>query len=130
MPAKVNIPVRKRHCRDRARLCWRGAWHNVPEGGEGLLGMRNWAVGVSFAAASVGFALSAPAAQAQARPGAEVSAQERTAARRPPVRIDIYGNRARAVRECAPVFEERWIPQWGGRVLYAGQSCRWVPARY
>lgn len=29
-------------------------------------------------------------------------------------------------RECRAVFEERMIPQWGGRVLYAGQSCRWV----
>lgn len=29
-------------------------------------------------------------------------------------------------RECRAVFEERMIPQWGGRVLYAGQNCRWV----
>lgn len=29
-------------------------------------------------------------------------------------------------RECRAVFEERNIPQWGGRVLYAGQRCRWV----
>ena len=85
-------------------------------------------------AATVGFALSAAVADAQPSPGAraprDVSAQERTAARRPPVRIDIYRGGTRAVRECGPVFEERWIPQWGGRVLYAGQSCRWVPARY
>jgi hypothetical protein len=29
-------------------------------------------------------------------------------------------------RECRAVFTQRNIPEWGGRVLYAGQECRWV----
>ena len=96
--------------------------------------MRNRIVCVAVVAAAVGFVLPASVAFAQTPSGAraarDVSAQDGVAARRPPVRIDIYRNRAPMVRECAPVFEERWIPQWGGRVLYAGQSCRWAPARY
>ncbi|HEX2216256.1 MAG TPA: hypothetical protein VHG27_06140 [Xanthobacteraceae bacterium] len=70
---------------------------------------------------------------------AEVSAQARRRVRRPP-RITVrptrpalsplgYGTGADLSdwkRECVPVFEERWIPQWGGRVLYANQRCRWV----
>jgi hypothetical protein len=64
------------------------------------------------------------------RPDRDLAASERVVTRRAPVRIDIYGNRVRMVRVCEPVFEERWIPQWGGNVLYAGQSCRWVPPRY
>jgi len=92
--------------------------------------MRNGVVCLAVGAAAISFALSASVALAQAPPGAarDLSAQERAAARRPPVRIDVYRNRRPMVRACAPVFEERWIPQWGGRVLYAGQSCRWVPA--
>jgi hypothetical protein len=31
-------------------------------------------------------------------------------------------------RECVAVFEERWIPQWGGLVLYPGQRCWWTRA--
>ena len=95
--------------------------------------MRNWAMCMTVLAAAGGLALSAPAALAQTSSGVrtnpDTSAQSRAAVRRPPVRVDVYRNRTAMVRECGPVFEERWIPQWGGRVLYAGQSCRWVPAR-
>jgi len=38
---------------------------------------------------------------------------------------DVRGMR----RECVATFEERYIPQWGGNVLYAGQRCWWVPGR-
>jgi hypothetical protein len=46
--------------------------------------------------------------------------------RRAPVRIQIYGDRAPLHRDCRAVFDERWIPEWGGRVLYAGQDCWWA----
>lgn len=95
--------------------------------------MRNWAICGSVLAAACVFAMSPPVALAQVASGARTSgdnsAQRRDTGRRPPVRIDVYRNRVPMVRECAPVFEERWIPQWGGKVLYAGQSCRWVPTR-
>jgi hypothetical protein len=44
---------------------------------------------------------------------------------RAPTRIEIYGSRAPLHRDCRAVFDERWIPAWGGRVLYAGQDCWW-----
>jgi hypothetical protein len=47
---------------------------------------------------------------------------------RPLPRVQVAPSPVPMVRECEPAFEERWIPQWGGRVLYAGQSCRWVRA--
>lgn len=61
----------------------------------------------------------------------DLSAQNRRQARRPrartritvrPLPRDLSDYR----RLCEPVFEERWIPQWGGSVLYASQRCRWV----
>jgi hypothetical protein len=48
------------------------------------------------------------------------------APRRAPVRIQIYGDRTPLHRDCRAVFDERWIPEWGGRVLYAGQDCWWA----
>jgi hypothetical protein len=77
--------------------------------------------------------LSQPAALAGERDAAasvaEFSAQSQPRARRPRITVrpaererDLSNYR----RECEPVFEERWIPQWGGRVLYASQRCRWV----
>jgi hypothetical protein len=62
--------------------------------------------------------------------GSDVSAQTQRRTRRP-TRITVRPRVAPSYvgdfrRDCRPVFEERWIPQWGGRVLYAGQSCRWV----
>ncbi|HEX2216970.1 MAG TPA: hypothetical protein VHG27_09825, partial [Xanthobacteraceae bacterium] len=70
---------------------------------------------------------------------AEISSQDRRRIRRAP-RITVrpvrpalsppgYGTGADLSnwkRDCVPVFEERWIPQWGGRVLYANQRCRWM----
>ncbi|HET9902579.1 MAG TPA: hypothetical protein VFQ27_02620 [Xanthobacteraceae bacterium] len=56
----------------------------------------------------------------------DVSAQARPA-RRAPARIEVRPLRGPNPlhRECVPVFTERWIPQWGGYVLYAGQRCWW-----
>ncbi|MCC7347167.1 MAG: hypothetical protein IT538_07185 [Variibacter sp.] len=63
--------------------------------------------------------------------GPDISAQSRRRTRRTP-RITVRPRMSPAPgqdyrRLCRPVFEERWIPQWGGRVLYASQNCRWVP---
>jgi hypothetical protein len=55
----------------------------------------------------------------------DVSAQTRRAQR---PRIRVYPLPGPLRRECVPVFQERWIPQWGGWVLYAGQRCWWTRA--
>jgi hypothetical protein len=69
-----------------------------------------------------------PATETAARPASALSAQARAARpRRAPTRIEVrplYGPNP-LHRECVPVFTERWIPQWGGRVLYASQRCWW-----
>jgi hypothetical protein len=65
------------------------------------------------------------AAKAQG-PATDVSAQERRERRRAPIRIEVRPLRGPVYRECVPVFEERLIPQWGGRVLYASQRCWWT----
>jgi hypothetical protein len=54
----------------------------------------------------------------------ELSSQMR--AERPRIRITPLPTPLR--RECVAVFEERWIPQWGGLVLYPGQRCWWTRA--
>jgi hypothetical protein len=54
----------------------------------------------------------------------ELSAQRR--AERPRIRITPLPSPLR--RECVAVFVERWIPQWGGLVLYPGQRCWWTRA--
>jgi hypothetical protein len=77
--------------------------------------------------------LGAPAAAAEAErlqtttPTAsaiELSSQAR--AERPRIRVTPLPGPLR--RECVAVFEERWIPQWGGFVLYPGQRCWWTRA--
>ena len=55
----------------------------------------------------------------------ELSSQRR--AERPRIRVTPLPGPLR--RECVAVFEERWIPQWGGFVLYPGQRCWWTRAR-
>ncbi len=57
----------------------------------------------------------------------DLSAQERIVRRRPP-RIEIRPLPGPLRRECVAVFQERWIPQWGGYVLYPGQQCWWTRA--
>jgi len=64
-----------------------------------------------------------------ARPANALSAQSRiTRTRRAPTRIEVrpLSGPNPLHRECVPVFTERWIPQWGGRVLYASQHCWWT----
>jgi hypothetical protein len=89
------------------------------------------AVGVTFAASAI-IALTATAtpANAETRRAAtnDVSAQSRHPARRARTRIEVRPLRGPLRRDCTAVFQERWIPQWGGRVLYAGQDCHWTRA--
>ena len=74
----------------------------------------------------------APAAEPTGRPqrdailasAIELSSQGR--AERPRIRVTPLPRPLR--RECVAVFEERWIPQWGGLVLYPGQRCWWTRA--
>ncbi len=90
------------------------------------------ATGFLIALEAGGFSASAGADAFQRRP--ELSAQARRYARRAlvprvrraPVRIRVTPLTGPLQRECVPVFEERFIPQWGGAVLYASQRCRWV----
>ncbi|MBX6425740.1 MAG: hypothetical protein IRZ09_07450 [Variibacter sp.] len=56
----------------------------------------------------------------------DLSSQARRERRRAPTRIEVRPLRGPLHRACVPVFEERWIPQWGGRVLYASQRCWWT----
>jgi hypothetical protein len=68
-------------------------------------------------------------ADAQRREAAsDVSAQARHQAQRARTRIEVRPLRGPLRRDCTAVFQERWIPQWGGRVLYAGQDCHWTRA--
>ena len=98
--------------------------------------VRDWRIWVSVCAACV--ALAAPAAAGGARAFSdevrvkqalpELSSQNRREVRRASTRITVRPERGPLRRECVPVFEERWIPQWGGSVLYAGQNCWWTRA--
>jgi hypothetical protein len=70
----------------------------------------------------------APAAAAESAghgllPATELSSQR---AERPRIRVTPLPGPLR--RECVAVFEERWITQWGGLVLYPGQRCWWTRA--
>jgi hypothetical protein len=60
----------------------------------------------------------------------EISAQRRRRGRitvRPLRPREPYGrDLSNWKRDCVPIFVERNIPQWGGRVIYASQRCRWV----
>jgi hypothetical protein len=58
----------------------------------------------------------------------ELSAQSRAPSRRARTRIEIYPLPGPLRRECVAAFQERWIPQWGGWVLYPGQRCWWTRA--
>jgi hypothetical protein len=81
-------------------------------------------------AASVTITATVTQANAQTRHEAasDVSAQTRHQARRARTRIEVRPLRGPLRRDCTAVFQERWIPQWGGRVLYAGQDCHWTRA--
>jgi hypothetical protein len=84
-------------------------------------------VGVALLA---GACLCAPASSAgrqgdRAAMATELSAQTRRA-ERPRIRVHPLPGPLR--RECVAVFQERWIPQWGGWVLYPGQRCWWTRA--
>jgi hypothetical protein len=70
----------------------------------------------------------APALAAEPAGSALPSATELSAQRaeRPRIRVTPLPGPLR--RECVAVFEERWIPQWGGLVLYPGQRCWWTRA--
>jgi hypothetical protein len=92
---------------------------------------------LTILAASAAFAASVTVVttvtQANAKPrheaASDVSAQSRRhQARRARTRIEVRPLRGPLRRDCTAVFQERWIPQWGGRVLYAGQDCHWTRA--
>jgi hypothetical protein len=79
--------------------------------------------------ASIGSAASPrPQAAGIGASAADISAQARLSARRARTRIEIHPLPGPLRRECVPVFQERWIPQWGGWVLYSGQRCWWTRA--
>jgi hypothetical protein len=97
--------------------------------------MRHWKVLVlaGLAAAACCFTVaSVPAQQGQGATSAagptDLSAQTRAPARRARTRIEIYPLPGPLRRECVAAFQERWIPQWGGWVLYPGQRCWWTRA--
>jgi hypothetical protein len=70
--------------------------------------------------------LCAPAAAADPSPGSATELSSQRRAERPRIRITPLPGPLR--RECVAVFEQRWIPQWGGLVLYPGQRCWWTRA--
>jgi hypothetical protein len=72
--------------------------------------------------------LCAAAAEAAGRPQRSEAAIELSSQRaeRPRIRITPLPGPLR--RECVAVFVQRWIPQWGGLVLYPGQRCWWTRA--
>lgn len=67
-----------------------------------------------------------PSTKRSAAAATDVSAQERAPLRRVRTRIEVYPLPGPLRRECVAVFEERYIPQWGGPVLYPGQRCWWT----
>ncbi len=85
-------------------------------------------------AASVGWLLLAAPQAIAATAVSDAAADESTdisaQTRREPTRLRVTPLPGKLERECVPVFQERWIPQWGGWVLRAGQSCRWVRVPY
>jgi hypothetical protein len=86
-------------------------------------------VAVAMAVVATAPASAAPRQQEREMRSADaVSAQARRQERRAPTRIEVHPLRRGEPlhRECVPVVTERWIPQWGGRVLYASQRCHWV----
>jgi hypothetical protein len=105
----------------------------LKRGGFEMSAMRLTGFGVATAAALVVLNASGanaePASRAARATGSDISAQAREP-QRARTRIRVRPLRRAAPeplhRECVPVFTERWIPQWGGRVLYAGQQCWWA----
>jgi hypothetical protein len=88
-----------------------------------------------FAAAAFAVALASfvPAraeavAPGMTQAGTELSAQARRNTRRARITVRPTRGVGPLRRQCVPVFEERLIPQWGGRVLYASQRCYWTRA--
>jgi hypothetical protein len=96
--------------------------------------MPTWRMTFLVAATLAASLATAPARADEAtRPGmAQFSVNLSAQARRPVRRARITVRPPRGIgplrRECVPVFEERLIPQWGGRVLYASQRCWWTRA--
>lgn len=85
-------------------------------------------------AASFGWLLLA-APQAIAATGvSDATSHERTdvsvsaQTRRRPTRLRVTPLPGPVRRVCEPIFRERYIPQWGGWVLNAGQRCEWIRA--
>jgi hypothetical protein len=87
---------------------------------------------VGFTAATCLCTCVGVASPARQTPGAagpsDVSAQSRAVPRRARTRIEIHPLPGPLRRDCVAVFQERWIPQWGGWVLYPGQRCWWTRA--
>jgi hypothetical protein len=91
-------------------------------------------LGVIAASLIAGTCLCGPASAAEATgrlqrdpvaaAATDLSSQSR--AERPRIRVTPLPRPLR--RECVAVFQERWIPQWGGLVLYPGQRCWWTRA--
>jgi hypothetical protein len=100
--------------------------------GEGRMSERRRDVIVASLIAALGLGAPAAAADSAGRlqgsalsasaTSIELSSQAR--AQRPRIRVTPLPGPLR--RECVAVFEERWIPQWGGLVLYPGQRCWWT----
>lgn len=97
-----------------------------------MLIFRLFPLGVSALAGAL--LLVPPPAHAAGRTAAgktatDLSGQARRGEARARTRIEVRPLRRAGAplrRECVPVFEERLIPQWGGRVLYASQQCWWT----
>jgi hypothetical protein len=94
---------------------------------------RNWVFVLSLATVAsvcwlpaIDHAASGKESGKSAQIPADVSSQDRPIVRRARTRIEVRPARGPLHRECEPVFQERWIPQWGGRVLYASQRCWWA----
>jgi len=77
-------------------------------------------------AAAEAAAQSPKAIRSAERTPADFSSQHRPVVRRARTRIEVRPAPGPLRRECVPVFQERWIPAWGGRVLYASQRCWWT----
>jgi hypothetical protein len=93
-----------------------------------------WAMVTATGALIAASAVIVPAAASPTRSHAivatDISAQNRPPVRRARARprIEVRPLLGPLRRDCHVVFQERWIPQWGGSVLYAGQDCHWTRA--
>jgi hypothetical protein len=103
--------------------------------GYGLIGMAGMRAGVWLVAAVVFAATFVAASTAGATPrskqglaATDLSSQDRSRPGRARTRIEVHPLPQPLRRECVAVFQERYIPQWGGLVLYPGQRCWWTRA--